>query len=468
MPQGSLPREVPARPAPRRELSGKLAGLSLPRQVLVLAIWPLLEQMLNSLVGIVDTGLAGRLGIDAANAIAVTGYVGWLMGMLQMAVGIGSTALIARAIGGKHRRVANAALGQSLLLGLGAGFIMGAAVWVGATGIGRFFQLEGEALALCVTYLRIIATAAPLSALLFVGGACLRGAGDTRSPFAAMTLVNIVNTSVSVLLVFGPAPFGGWGVAGIAIGTAVAWALGAVLIIGVLISGRGGIRLHLHRLRPHVHTSKRILRVGLPNLLESGGMWFGNAVIARVVGGLPIAAALGAHIITIRIESFSFLPAIALGTAAATLTGQYLGLGDEERARQAARLCWLIGAGVMALMGIVFYVGAEPLARLLAPGEPELYELSASLLRIAAPVQFFFGTYLVLSHALRGAGDTKWAMMMTYASTFLVRVPGVWLLAVPMGMGLKGAWIALSGELVIRGSLFLGRFWFGGWQKVQV
>lgn len=468
LPQEALPRGVPARPMPPRELSGRLAGLSLPRQVLVLAVWPFFEQMLNSLVSIVDTGLAGRISVAAANAIAVTGYIGWLIGMLQMAIGVGSTALIARAIGGRHKRVANAALGQSLILALGWGALMGVAVYGGAELIGRFFQLRGEALALCVTYIRIIALAAPLSGLLFVGAACLRGAGDTRSPFIAMVLVNAVNTGVSVLLVFGPAPFGGHGVAGIAIGTAVAWTLGAALIVGVLISGRGGIRLHLHRLRPHLHTAKRIVRVGVPNLVESSGMWLGNAVIARIVGGLAISAALGAHIIAIRIESFSFLPALAIGTAAATLTGQYLGLGDPERARQAARLCWLIGAGIMAGMGVVFFVFSVPLARLMAPTEPALYELSASLLRIAAPVQFFFGTYLVLSHALRGAGDTTRAMMMTYASTFLVRVPGVWIAAVPLGMGLKGVWVVLSGELVVRGALFLGRFYHGGWTRVKV
>ena len=93
-----------------RELPGRLAGLALPQQVMVLAIWPFLEQMLSFLVTFVDTVLAGRLSVEATNAVALTGYVGWLAAMLQSGVGIGATAIIARAIGARHKAVANAAL----------------------------------------------------------------------------------------------------------------------------------------------------------------------------------------------------------------------------------------------------------------------------------------------------------------------------------------------------------------------
>ncbi|MEX0745552.1 MAG: MATE family efflux transporter [Phycisphaeraceae bacterium] len=465
-PRAALPRPLP--PTARRELTGRLAGLSLPRQVYVLALWPFLEQVLNSAVGFVDTALAGRLSVPATNAVAVAGYIGWLMGMLHMAIGIGAAALIARAVGGRHKRVANAAVGQAMLLAISWGAVIGGAIFLAAGLIGQMFNLESEALGLCVMYIRIVAAATPFAAVLFVGGACLRASGDTRTPFLAMLLVNGVNVPLSILLVFGPDPLGGWGVAGIAIGTAAAWVLGAGLIGAALLRGNGVIRLHSHRLRPHRHTTMRIVRVGVPSLVESSGMWIGNALVAMIIGRLAAEAALGAHIIAIRVESLAFLPAMAVGTAAATLTGQYLGLGDPRRARQAASLCWLLGGGLSLLTGVVFMTFPETLARMLAPNEPALYELAAPLIFIAGPVQLFFGTYLVLSQALRGAGDTTTALLLTYASTFLLRLPAVWLLAGPMDMGLVGVWLALCGELVIRGLLFAGRFMQGGWTQVKV
>ena len=450
-----------------RELGGRLAGRSLIGQVVYLAVWPFFELLLNSLVSIVDTAVAGRLSVAAADAIAVAGYVGWLMAMLLMAVGTGSTALVARAVGARHRGLANATLGQSLLIAAGWGVVVGAGIFAGAEAIASFFRLGPEATGLAVTYLQILAVAGPAAGLLIVGSACLRGAGDTRTPFMVMIGVNGVNVLVSVTLAFGWGGLPRLGVAGIALGTAAAHVTGAVLTVGVLAWGRGGIRLRWHRLRPHPVTMKRIIRVGLPNLAESSGMWIGNALIGRIVGGLPVAGALGTHIIAIRLESLSFLPAVAIGMAAATLTGQYLGLGDANRARQAAKLAWLIGGTLATGMGAVFFFFPEMLARLLSD-EPALYARAAPLVWICGPAQFFFATYLILSHAIRGAGDTTVAMIITYASTFLVRLPLAWVLAVPLGYGLPGLWVGLCAELVVRGSLFTGRFLHGGWARKQV
>lgn len=462
-------------PAVRRELSGRLAGLSLPRQVFVLSIWPLLEQVLNFLVSTVDLMLAGRLSpsplaVAATDALGTAGYIGWLMGMLQSAVGIGTAALVSRAVGGKHRRLANAAVGQSMLMGLAVGLLVGGVIYAIAPSIGRFTKLSDAALPLCVTYLRIIAMAAPFSALLFIGGAALRASGDTRSPFLVMLLVNIVNAGTSVLFTFGPAPIGQHGVAGIAAGTAVAWVVGCFIILTVLVRGKGGVRLHLHRLRPHRHTLWRITRVGVPNLLETSGMWMANFAVLAVVGRIGERdgfGAIGTHIIAVRLESISYLPGFAVGIAAATLTGQYLGLGDVDRAKQAVRLCWLVAAVLMGLMGVMFMLIPGPLVALISPA-PEHQAVAPTLLIICGPIQVFFATYAVLAQALRGAGDTRSAMMLTYASAYLVRLPGAWIVGVTLGYGLEGVWVVLCGELMLRGCLFAWRFRQGGWAKAKV
>jgi len=74
----------------------------------------------------------------------------------------------------------------------------------------------------------------------------------------------------------------------------------------------------------------------------------------------------------------------------------------------------------------------------------------------------------VLSFALKGAGDTKTTMKLTYLSVFLVRVPGAYILAIPMGLGLVGVWFALCADLIVKGLLFAGRYLHGGWQRIEV
>ena len=87
----------PMGPSPAQpQLPGRLAGLSVRRQVLVLAIWPFLEQLLGFCVGFVDTAIAGRLSVEATEAVAVASYVGWLLVLLFGSVGIGAAALVAR------------------------------------------------------------------------------------------------------------------------------------------------------------------------------------------------------------------------------------------------------------------------------------------------------------------------------------------------------------------------------------
>lgn len=453
----------------QRQLPGRLAGLTLTQQVFALATWPFLEQVLNFLVGFVDTFLAGHLSVAATKAIAVASYIGWLMAILQMSIGIGAAAVIARAIGGKHRRIANAALGQAMLLSLAMGLLSASVIFIIAPWLCAFMELHGESYDIGVSYLRIVAVAAPFSSVLFVGSACLRAAGDTRSPFLVLALVNVVNVAASCAFVYAAPPLGGHGAAGIAAGTAVAWLVGCALILVVLIGGWGQIRLRLIRLRLHWHTMKRIVRVASSSLAESLGMWIGNFFVVKMVGivGLTMTAALGAHVIAVRVEAISYLPCMALGIAASTLTGQYLGLGDPQRARSAAILCWVYGMIVMGAMGLLFWFGADMLVRIITD-EPELLESAPDLLRICAPIQIFFATAIVLSNAMRGAGDTKTTMKLTYLSTWCIRIPAAYLLAIHFELGLNGIWMALSGELLIRGCIFATRFFVGGWEKVEV
>jgi putative MATE family efflux protein len=451
-----------------RELGGRLAGLSLKRQVFVLAIWPLMEQVLNYLVGLNDQILAGHMSVAATNGVGVGVYVEWLIAVVQMAVGVGSSALVARAMGARHRRLANAALGQSLLLGFGCGIGIGALIYVIAPALGRFTLLEGESLDACVTYLRILTLAAPLSGVLFAGAACLRGSGDTRTPFVVLVLVNLVNSGMSILLVHGPAPIGGHGVAGIAGGTLCAWVVGSALMVAALFSGWGGLKLRLHRLRPHAHTMKRIVRVGVPNLAEAlFGNWVANFVLMRVVGMLGNPAAWGAHVNTVKIEGLSYLPALAIAVAASTLTGQYLGLGDPERAKRAIRICWAAAVIVAGCVGLIFIAFPWPLARMLTD-EPEILALTPKLLRIAGCFEIFLATYMVLAQALRGAGDTRATMVLMFISTFAVRLPLAYAIGVWMGYGLVGVWVGMCLELIVRAGLLAWRFRQGGWVHARV
>lgn len=460
-------------PAAEPRLAGRLGQLSMPRQVLALAVWPLFEQLLNFLVGTVDLAVAGHLDpepfkVAATDALGVTVYVDWLMGMIYSAIGVGAAALIARAIGTRHRRLANAILGQGLLLALIAGLVVGSVIFGLATPIATQAGLKDQSADLCRLYLRIVSLAGPLHALLLVGCASLRASGDTRTPFWVMVVVNVVNIIGSYVLAFGPAPLGGHGVKGIALGTVAAWSVGGLVVLLSLLKAWGGMRLYPHRLRPHAHTLRRVLVIGIPTLLESvAGLWLGNYLVLAIVGRLGERGNIAAHTIAIQVESFSFLSGYAVGIAAATLTGQYLGLGRPDRAKQAVAWCWAMAVGMMGSMGVILLLFPKFLAGFITDSSA-LLELCEKPIRICGPIQVFFASQLVFSGALRGAGDTRSAMWITGLSIMLVRLPAAYLLGIHYNLGLTGVWLALCGELVCRGLIFAARFWHGGWARLAV
>jgi len=240
-----------------------------------------------------------------------------------------------------------------------------------------------------------------------------------------------------------------------------------VLTVGTLARGNGVIRLRLVRLRPRWHTMWRIVRIGVPSLAEAGGMWIGNIVVIGIVRSLGNDAAIGAHGASIRIEALSFLPGFALATAASTLMGQYLGLGDAGRARRAVGVCLGAGICIMALIGVLFVSVPWHLARTVTD-QPELLAIMPKLIRIAGYVQVFLATAMVLSHSLRGAGDTRTTMLITLSSTYLLRVPGCYVAGVLLGGGIVGIWYVMCSEWAVRAAVFYLRFRHGGWARVTV
>jgi putative MATE family efflux protein len=457
----SVPNRAPTLPA------GLPQTHSLPKQVALLAVWPFLEQLLQFLVGFVDTALAGRLSVDATSAVGVAAYVLWLVGLLNGALGVGAAALLGRAAGAGRWRRTQQFLGQTLFLSLVWGVLIGVLFFLFARQVASFSGLRGAALDYCADYLRILGIVAPFSTVLSTMSACLRASGNTRAPFVAMVLVNAVNIGLSILFVSADAPIGGRGVQGIALGTAIAWICGAALVLWMLRSDGSPLRLRGRFLPPRRAVSLRIVRLAGPNVLENLGHWSGNFIAIALIGRLPEAASMAAHTVAVRIEAISYLPGVAMGVAASTLCAQYIGAQQPQMARRAANWCWLFGVAVMTFMGLLFILIPQLLVRT-ATNQPVLLESAPQLLFITGFIQAPFASYLVLSSALRGAGDTRWPLFITYVTTYGVRLPLVYLLGLKLGHGIAGVWIALSIELTVRGMLFIARYKFGAWERTRV
>lgn len=467
--------------------SGKLAGRSLYAAIMIIALPVLLGQCANATVGLVDKILAGHLAPElvkpALDGLGLAGYVTWFVSIAMMAIGVGGMAIIARAIGAGDRELAERTLAQCGLLSIIWGAVVGATLWVICPSMAAVAHLSPAATADCTSYIRILAAAMPLTAYLLISMSCLQGAGETTRPFLIMVVVNLVNVVASwaysgvELSIAGtaiPNPVGiNANVQGIAFGTVTAQAVGAVLIHALMRHGIRDIQFKLPYAKFDRLLFRRIVRIGLPGFLDGAGIWLGQLfAVLWVLGAIVKRSRLdegmiGAHEIAIQWESFSFLPGYAMGVAAGALAGQYLGAGNPKMARRAIRGCLLIAMVVMGAAGLAFIFAGDWLTQLISR-DPVHLELAPKALFIGGFVQIFFAMSMVLRGALSGAGDTRMSMIIAWTSTYGVRVPASWILGYVLGYGFVGVWIALSGELVVRGLLYLARYLQGGWAKIEV
>ncbi len=456
------------------KLSGSLGRLSLPRQVITLATWPLLEQILAFVVGTTDVLIAGRMAEGAErivllDAMGLGGFVAWFIYIFQGAVATGVMALVSRATGARDMRLANRGLGQGLWLGAAAGTAALVILQLGAAPLTLWMGLSEMAAIQAEKYIQVLAWSAPPAGAMFAVNAALRGSGDTRTPFLAMLVVNFVNVLTSVLFVFAAAPFGGRGIEGIALGTVVGWLAGLATVSLILKARkRSALRWTYSGLRWHWNTIHRIGRIGVPQAIEIGGMWAIHSFSLRVISALENDGALGAHFIAIRLESMSFLPGFAIAAAAAALTGQYLGAKSPQKAIQAVRFSWKLAVGLMITMGITFVLGRNWLVELMAPGSDVHRQLAAPLLVVCAFTQPFFATCIVLKTTMRGAGATRMVMRWAFSSMIFYRIGVIWLLSQSEWLSLTSIWVVLGLDQLTQALIFTRLHLRGDWLRAKV
>ncbi|NLJ80861.1 MAG: MATE family efflux transporter [Firmicutes bacterium] len=440
----------------------------LRRQVLLLA-WPaIVENLLHTMVGIVDTAMVGRLGASSLAAVGLGNQIFNIGLTVFAALATGSTALVARHIGAAEEEKAGDVARQSLTLGV---FVAGSVLLILQLGaknlLGLLFRRsELVVLELGASYVRIVSSALIFNYFLIVINAILRGAGDTKTPMRITALVNVINIIGNVIFIYGVGFIPALGVAGAALGTAIAQASGGILAFIVLLKNEI-LRVRLaDSFCPDLTIIRRIAKIGVPAGIEQGIMRVGQLFYTMVVSSLGTVA-YAAHQVALNAESLSFMPGAGFAVAATTLVGQNLGAqrpGDAEESGIITRNLALL---VMSTMGVIFFVMPQTLVAIFSR-DPEVMVLAVVCLRLVALAQPALAVWMVLAGGLRGAGDTKAIMKIVAVGFLTVRLGLAYALAIYFDYGLIGAWIAMVSDLFLRGFLIQRRFSQGNWKTIRI
>jgi putative MATE family efflux protein len=228
---------------------------------------------------------------------------------------------------------------------------------------------------------------------------------------------------------------------------------------GVSISGRQGWR-------PQSALIKRLIDIGLPNMMESLFRSGGMTIFAAVIVSLGTTAYAAQQVANIFWQ-LTLFPGFGFSIAAMALTGQSLGANRPQRAELST---WVATRGCviwMATMGVIYFFCGTWLVIPFSAGDPDIRRIAAHALKVLAfslPIQ---AIGLVLAGSLRGAGDTRWPMFSTGFSMWFVRIPAAYIFGVVLGLGIPGAYLGMILDSMVTSSLNLYRYRSGRWKVAR-
>jgi putative MATE family efflux protein len=403
-------------PAPAAE---QAAPARLRRRVLGLAAPVIGENLLQTLLGIVDTILVAGLGAVALAGVGAALQIVFVVIAGLSALSVGAAVLVAQAFGAgdmaNANRIARQALVWAILIGIPitiGGFALSAPL-IGLMG------LEADVAQVGVEYLYItLGTIITLTIMTLLGGV-LRGVGDSRTPMVITALANGVNIVLSYGLIYGELWMPALGAAGSAWGTFGSRLVGAALLIWILWRGRFGVQLGGRGgWMPQFGVGRKILRIGLPAAFEEVLIITALAVLTPIVATLGTVA-LAAHRVVMNVLSISFLPGIGFAIATTALVGQAIGARAPDEARAVARIAARWAMIWMGGLGLVFLIFAPQLMRIFT-AEADMIAVGAGAIRMVAVTQIFWAVTFVAGGGLRGTGDARTPMIVSGVAMWAV------------------------------------------------
>ena len=434
--------------------------------------WPtMLEQLLQTAVQYIDTAMVGSLGTQATAAVGATSTVSWLIGSTISALGIGFLSFVSQACGAGDTKKAGKAASQAVLAVLVCGTLFTVLTLALSGQVPVWMQVDPSIQKLASQYFFILYTPMLARTAIIIFGTLLRSVGDTKTPMRVGLLVNVINVILNFALIYPTRdvfglriPGAGMGVIGAATASAIAFSIGGICITVSLwrhpvISPKG------QSLRPDREILWPCLKVALPNALQRFGTSLGYVAFASMINSIGDVAT-AAHTIANTVESAFYIPGYGMQTAAATLAGNALGAKDNRRVKNLARMIIVIEVGLMIVSGSLLFVFAPDMMGLFSE-DPDVILLGATVLKMVAVSEPFYGVSIIIEGMMQGMGNTLLPFLFSISGMWGIRIVGTFVCTQLLGLGLISAWGCMIAHNLVLFAMFLICYLSGKWNPMN-
>lgn len=455
-------------------------GKTAYRDVMRIALPSIVEMVLMSLIGSVDTMMVGNeLGAEALSSVGLPTQPRMLILCLFFALNVGVTAIVARRKGEERQEDANATLRNALMLAFGLSIVLMLAAVVFAKPLLRLAggdTAETEKVFTdAVDYFRIMTYALPMNALAMCICAAQRGIGKTRITMWVNVASNLINVFFNYCLIGGHLGFPRMEVQGAALASAIGMGAGFLLALFTVVAGgrfKGYLHLSIHdKWRFEKESMRSIVKVGGNAAVEQFGVRFGFFVYARILFSLGTTM-YAANQICMQLLSITFTFGDGLGVAATSLVGQNLGRKRPDLSMLYGKISQRFAVMISIVLGVLivafryqiagWFIGENTL------NADQVIAYAASTMLVLAAIQPFQTSSVVLSGSLRGAGDNLYVALIATICVSVVRPVMAVIAVYVLHLGLTGTWVFGLAEIVLRFAFFYPRFASGKWKDKKV
>jgi putative MATE family efflux protein len=412
----------------------------------------LVTMLVSTLYVLVDLYWVGRLSTEAVAGVAISGNLTFIVIALTQILAVGTTALVSHAVGRKDREQATTIFNQSHILSLTAGLLF---LFVALATRHRYAaQLaadEGTRLA-AADYLLWFIPAMAFQFSVVALGAALRATGNFKPGMVVQTATVVINMALAPFLIFGWGTGVALGVKGAALATFISLVIGAAWIASYFLAKDSYLRFDPHRWKPHFATWRHLLKIGLPAGAEFGLMAVYLVLVYSVIRPFGPSAQAGFGI-GLRIVQTLFMPAVALGFAAAAVGGQNFGARQAARVRATFASASWMAAGVMACLVVLAHVAPGALVSVFST-DPAAVAVGEEYLRIVSWTFVASGLVFVTSSMFQAIGNTVPPLLTSLSRMMLFAVPVILLARMP-AFELRWIWYLSVASVVLQMTLNL-------------
>lgn len=425
-----------------------------------------LEQLLVILVGLADTFVISYAGEAAVSGVSLVNSFNTIFIFLFTALASGGAVIVSQYIGGEKMEMAGESASQLLMVStLFSGVVMAVILLSGCPLMGLLFgKVESDVMDACMIYLRISAYSYPALAIYNAGAALFRSIGKTSTTMYIAIFSNVINVVGNIIGVFALHA----GVAGVAVPSLIARTFSAV-VVTILCFRKGNGVYYKKRWICHYNAGllKRILGIAVPNGVEQGIFQFVKVALSSVVA-LFGTSQIAANGIAQSIWSLAALVCVTMGPVFITVIGQCMGSRDTEQAEYYFRKLLKITLLISVVWNVLVFA--------LTPLVMQFYDVSEETKKLTIILVLIHNIFNCiafpfadpLGKGMRAAGDVRFTMAISLATTIGVRLIFSLLFAIVMDMGVIGIAWAMCLDWCSRAVFFYIRFRKGKWKQFQL